>query len=62
MPRAAALGWYVFVGHSRAFDVYLSLVCLVYLYCVASTMVLRQIKDISKPTLAKVSLDPGTLL
>ena len=54
MPRAAALGWYVFIGHSRAFDFYLSLVSLVYMYCVASTMVLRQIKDISKPTLAKV--------
>ena len=62
MPRAAALGWYVFVGHTRAFDVYLSLVCLVYMYCVASTMVLRRIKDISKPTLAKVSWVSRTLL
>ena len=56
VPRAAALGWFVFRAHSTAFDLYVSLVSAIFVYCVASTMMLRQIKDISKPTLAKVCL------
>ena len=53
VPRAAALGWHVF-GTARAYGAFMAASGLVYAFCIFSTMVRRRIKDISKPTLAKV--------
>lgn len=55
VPRAAALGWHVFETR-QGYAVFMALTLAVYTFCIFSTMVRRQIKNISKPTLAKVSI------
>ena len=54
VPRAAALGWYVFED-SRAYAAFMAAIGSVYAYSIASCMCLRRIKDIPKTSLAKAS-------
>ena len=55
VPRAAALGWYVF-PQRRHYLAYMMLAVGIYAWNIFSCMFLRKIKDIPKASLPKVRL------
>ena len=55
VPRAAALGWYVF-PQRRHYLTYMALAVGIYAWNIFSCTILRKIKDIPKASLPKVRL------
>ncbi len=48
MPRGAAMAWFVFDGQPLLFASYLTALALDYIYCVASAVVYRRVREIPR--------------